>query len=89
MMPAGWAFPLRISSHSSMRVAFHLHAKSAQRSLADARGRHGDIGNDGAQLSFYYFMIEGLNGMGIGVKNLLHLEVCGRMDGMEQGPFLV
>ena len=70
------------------QIAHRLDAQPLQGSFANAAGHHGDVGDDGSQLAALYLIIYSLQGLRVGVQNVLHVEVGRRVDGVQQSPLM-
>ena len=72
-----------------IEVALDLQAKTLQHALADARSHHGDVGDDGVELPIEHRLIDAGYRTGIGVEDLLHLEVRRGVDRVDERPLVV
>ena len=72
-----------------IEVALDLQAKTLQHALADTRSHHGDVGDDGVELPVEHRLIDAGYRTGIGVEDLLHLEVRRGVDRVDECPLVV
>ena len=60
-----------------------------QSSFPDAGSGHCHIGDDGAYFALVKLLVQGGDGIVVDPQDVLHVEIGGRMDSVEQGPLLI